>query len=196
MTNDKRQQAIELDREVRELVHKIETAWSSLGRLCEKCRRERLYLEIGFKSFDHWLHDTVSWSRSRAYVAMGEARELVQIRDGRLSKITLQNAATLSLVPKSRQADLVEAAQTQTERKFQETVVAAVPGLHLEPSVHVQFWVPRTLAAVIECSVDKAKILNQSESRTDAVELIFAEFDIRHPDPEKDLEAECQAVVT
>jgi hypothetical protein len=194
MTNDKRQRAIELDREVRKLVRQIDTTWLSVGRLCARCKSGELYKELGFKNFDTWIYDAVRCSRSRAYVAMRAARDLVPIRDAELSQITMQNAAILSRVPKSRQAELVQVAQTQTEREFQETVEAAVPGLHLEYSVHVEFWVPRSLAEVIERCLDKAKVLNQTDSRTDAVEVIFAEFDIRHPDPEKELEAECQAV--
>lgn len=196
MSSDKKHQAVQVDREVRELVRKIETTWLSLGRLCERCRSEQLYLEIGFKRFDDWIRDAVGWSRSRAYVAMSAARELVPIRDADLTGITVQNAYILSRVPKSRQAALVKAAQTQTEQRFRETVQATVPGLHLEFSVHVEFWVPRSLAEVIERCVEKAKVLNQTDSRTDAIEAIFAEFDIRHPDPEKELEAECQAVTS
>jgi hypothetical protein len=194
MDSKRKQQAVQLDRQFRELVRKIETTWLSLGRLCEQCRRERLYLEIGFKSFDHWLRDAATWSRSRAYVAMRAARDLVPIRDAELSQITMQNAAILSLVPKSRQPELVEAAKRQTEREFQETVEAAVPGLHVEFRVHVEFWAPGSLAGVIERCLGKAKVLNHTDSRTDAVEAIFAEYDLRHPDPEKELEAECQAV--
>src|SRR5271157_3978405 len=92
MSSAKKQEAVQVDREVRELVHKIETTWLSLGRLCERCLRERLYLEIGFKRFDDWLRDAVSWSRSRAYVAMWAARDLVPIRDADLAGITVQNA--------------------------------------------------------------------------------------------------------
>jgi hypothetical protein len=125
---------------------------------------------------------------------MSAAKELVPIRDADLSKITMQNAVILSRVPKSRQAGLVEAAQTQTEQKFRETVEATVPGLHLEHSVHVEFWVPCSLAEVIDRCLEKAKVLNQTDSRTDAVEAVFAEYDLRHPDPEKEVEAECQAV--
>jgi hypothetical protein len=69
---------------------------------------------------------------------MRAARDLVPIRDADLSQITMQNAAILSLVPKSRQPELVEAAKRQTERKFRETVALAVPCLHLEFSVHVE----------------------------------------------------------
>ena len=71
---------------------------------------------------------------------------------------------------------------------------AAVPGLHLERNAHVEFWVPCSLAKVIERCLNKAKVLTLSDSRTDAVELIFSEFDLRHPAPERELEAECQAV--
>ena len=43
MTNDKRQQAIKLDREVRKLVRQIDTTWLTVGRLCARCRSEELY---------------------------------------------------------------------------------------------------------------------------------------------------------
>ena len=39
-------------------------------------------------------------------------------------------------------------------------------------------------------------LATQSDSRTDAIELIFSEFELRHPDPEKEVEAECQAVTS
>jgi hypothetical protein len=40
LSSEKKQEAVEVDREVRDLVRKIETTWLSLGRLCERCRRE------------------------------------------------------------------------------------------------------------------------------------------------------------
>ena len=194
MGSEKKQRAIEVDREVRKLVHEVDTLWFRVGRLCEQCRSERLYRELGFERFDDWISDAVGWSRSRAYVAMRAARELVPIRDADLARMTVQNADILSRVPKSRQAALVRAAQTQTEREFRETVEATIPGLHLEDMVHVEFWLPRSLAEVIERCIEKAKALNDTESRTAAVEAIFAEYDIRHADPEKDREAERQEV--
>ena len=194
MGSEKKQRAIEVDREVRKLVHEVDTLWFRVGRLCEQCRSERLYQELGFARFDDWIRDAVGWSRSRAYVAMRAARELVPIRDADLARMTVQNADILSRVPKSRQAALVRAAQTQTEQEFRETVDATVPGLHLEGMVHVEFWLPRSLAEVIERCIDKAKVLNETESRTAAVESIFAEYDVRHADPEKEREAERQEV--
>ena len=85
----------------------------------------------------------------------------------------MQNAEILSRVPKSKQAALVEAAQRQTEKEFRKTVEAIVPSLHLEGNVHVEFWVPRSLAAVVERCIEKAKVLNGTNSRTAAVEAIF-----------------------
>jgi len=166
MGREKTQRAMELDREVRQLVHEVDALWFRVGRLCERCRSERLYHELGFERFDDWIRDAVGWSRSRADVAMRAARELVPIRDADLARMTVQNADILSRVPKSRQAVLVRAAQTQTEQEFRETVDATVPGLHLEDMVHVEFWLPRSLAEVIERCIDKAKVLNETESRT------------------------------
>jgi hypothetical protein len=45
------------------------------------------------------------------------------------------------------------------------------------------------LAEVIERCIEKAKVLNETESRTAAIEAIFAEYDVRHVDPEKEREA-------
>jgi uncharacterized protein YjaG (DUF416 family) len=194
MGRERKRQAIELDSEVRQLVHEVDTLWLRVGRLCERCRSERLYQELGLERFDDWIRDAVGWSRSRAYVAMRAARDLVPIRDAELDRMTMQNADILSRVPKSKQAALVEAAVIQTEREFRKTVEKTVPGLHLEDMVHVEFWVPRSLAEVIERCIEKAKVLNETDSRTAAVEAIFAEYDIRHADPEKEREAERQEV--
>ena len=146
------------------------------------------------RRFDDWILAAVGQSRSRAYVAMRVARNLVPIRDADLAQITMQNADILSRVPKSRQAALVKAAQTQTERDFRETVETTVPGLHLESSVHVEFWVPRSLLEVIERCIQKAKVLNETESRTAAIEAIFAEYDVGHADSDIEQEAEGQEV--
>jgi len=54
--------------------------------------------------------------------------------------------------------------------------------------------VPRSLAEVIERCIEKAKVLNETGSRTAAIEAIFAEYDVGHADPEKEREAEKQAV--
>jgi hypothetical protein len=180
MGREKKQCAIELDREVRKLVREVERTWFQIGRLCERCRSACLYRELGFERFDDWISDAVGWSRSRAYVAMRAARELVPIRDVDLARMTIQNADLLSRFPKSKQAALVEAAVTQTERQFRETVEAAIPDLHLESMVHVEFWVPRSLADVIESCIARAKSLNETDSRTTALEAIFSEYHVNH----------------
>lgn len=190
----RKRQAIELDSEVRQLVREMDQVWLRVGRLCQRCRSERLYQELGFERFDDWISDAVGWSRSRAYVAMRAARDPVPIRDAELDRMTMQNADILSRVPKSKQAALVEAAQTQTEREFRKTVERTVPGLHLENMVHVEFWVPQSLADVIERCIEKAKMLNETDSRTAAIEAIFAEYDLQHRDSEEEREAERQAV--
>jgi hypothetical protein len=194
MGSEKKQRAIDLDRQVRQLVREIDTAWFRVGRLCERCRSERFYEELGYRKFADWINDVVGLSRSRAYVAMRAARELVPIRDADLARMTVQNADLLSRVPKSKQTSLVPAAQTLTEREFRETIAAEVPGLHLEEMVHIEFWVPRSLLEVIDRCIEKAKVLNESESRTEAVEAIFAEYDVRHADAEKEREGERQEV--
>ena len=194
MNKEKKRQPFDLDLEVRELVRKMDQVWLRVGRLCERCRGERLYQELGFERFDDWICDAVGCSRSRAYVAMRAARDLVPIRDADLNQMTMQNAEILSRVPKSKQPALVEAAQAQTEREFRKTVEAIVPSLHLEGNVHVEFWVPRSLAEVIERCIEKAKVLNETESKTAALEAIFAEYDLQHANPEEELEAQRQEV--
>lgn len=192
MGSERRQRAAELDCEVRELVREMDQVSLRIGRLCEQCRSQGLYRELGYKRFEDWILEAVGRSRSRAYVAMRVARNLVPIRDAELGQMTMQNADILSRVPKPKQIALVEAAQTQTEREFRETVEATIPGLHLEDNTHVEFWVPRLLKEVIERCIKKAKVLNETESRTAALEAIFAEYDLQHANPQEELEAERQ----
>jgi hypothetical protein len=181
---ERKRQANEVDCEVRQLVHQTDQVWLRIGRLCLRCRSERLYPELGFEKFDDWIIDAAGRSRSRAYLAMRMARDLVPIRDAELDQMTMQNAEILSRVPKSKQPALVEAAKTQTEREFRKTVEATVPGLHIESNVHLEFWVPRSLAEVIERCIAKAMVVNETDSRTAAIEAIFAEYDVGHADPE------------
>ena len=47
---------------------------------------------------------------------------------------------------------------------------------------------------MIDRCLGKANILNQSDSRIEAIEAIFSEVDIRHPEPDRELDAEYQAV--
>ncbi|MGD1155443.1 MAG: hypothetical protein ABSA41_06390, partial [Terriglobia bacterium] len=88
MGTERKQQATELDSEVRQLVCEIDRVWLRVGRLCERCRSEQLYQELGFERFDDWIRDAVGWSRSRAYVAMRAAKNLVPIRDAELDGMT------------------------------------------------------------------------------------------------------------
>jgi hypothetical protein len=188
------QKATELDSEVRRLVREMDQVWLRVGRLCLRCKGERLYQELGFERFDDWIIDAVGMSRSRAYVAMRVARDLVQNRDSELNQMTMQNAEILSRVPRSQQPGLVEAAQTQTEREFRKTVEANFPELHIKVNVHVAFWVPRSLAEVIERCIEKATILNETGSRKAAPEAIFAEYDVGHADADNEQEPERQEV--
>lgn len=192
MGDDKKRRAIEVDREVRKLIREIDQAWFRVGRLCERCRSERLYVELGYERFDDWISEVVGLSRSRAYVAMRAARDLVPIRDADLDRMTMQNADILSHVPQSKQAALVEAAVSQTEREFRKTVETAVPDLHLEGMVHVEFWVPPSLAETIECCIEKAKALNGTDSRTTAIEAVFADYFIHHADQEDEGNTACE----
>ena len=180
---ERRQQATELDSEVRQLVREMDQVWLRVGRLCLRCRSERLYQELGFQRFEEWISDAVGMLCSRAYVAMRAARDLIPIRDAELDQMTMQNAEDPQPRPQV-EAGCAEAAQMQTEREFRRTVEATVPGLHIEDKVHVEFWIPRSLAEVIERCIEKAKALNETDSRTTAIEAIFAEYDVGHGDPE------------
>jgi len=170
-----------VDAEVREVMRNMERLWIRIGKLCEECRAGQLWKHLGFADFKSWLEDAVGMSRSRVYVAMRAVRELgVSIRDADLEAMTLQNADILSRVPASKRRGLVRAAQTQTEQDFRRTVEQAVPGLHDEASVHIEFWVPRSLAEVVERVITLAMALNNTDSRTVALEDIFTDYETSH----------------
>ena len=93
------------------LLRQIDTTWLTVGRLCLRCKSEELYKELGFKNFDTWIYDAVGCSRSRAYVAMRAARDLVPIRDEELSQITMQGFGYFYGMPTTRQGAYPDHAQ-------------------------------------------------------------------------------------
>jgi hypothetical protein len=174
--------AQQLDKEADDLARIIGRAWIRVATLCRECREQRFYKELGYERFGDWVEAKFGRSRSTAYAGMQAIEELCAGgMDGEeIESLTLANAIVLSKVPTSRRQELLEAANSETERTFEATVAEHVPGLALEGNVQVFFTVPRSFVEVIERCIEKAKLEEETESRMIAVEAIFADFDLRH----------------
>jgi len=176
--------AQQLDKEADELARIIGRAWIRVAKLCQECRQQRFYKELGYERFGDWVEAKFGRSRSTAYAGMHAIEELCAggMDETEIESLTLANAIVLSKVPTSRRKELLHAANSQTERTFEHTVSERVPGLLLEGNVQVFFTVPRSFVPVIERCIEKAKRLNQTDSKTVALEAIFADFDLRYDD--------------
>ena len=174
--------AQQLDKEADRLARIIGRAWIRVAQLCQECREQRYYKELGYERFGDWVEAKFGRSRSTAYAGMHAIEELCAggMDETEIESLTLANAIVLSKVPTSRRKELLHAANSETERTFEHTVSERVPDLLLEGNVQVFFTVPRSFVEVIERCIEKAKIQEETESRMIALEAIFSEFDVRH----------------
>jgi len=177
----RRAHARDLDKAAREIIQTIGRSWIKLARICSEIRDGAYFKELGYEKFQDWLVERVGRHKSTVYVAMRARKELTgNVPAEVLDRMTLTNADLLSRVPTSRRPELIAAAVAETGRQFSETVSAAVPNLHEETLIHVEFWLARSVADVLERVLEKAMLLEETDSRTTALEAILAEYDVTH----------------
>ena len=180
--------AKKLDGEIRQIVQAIERSWVTLGRMCSTFREKKYHKAMGFSCFNDWLMEAIGRRKSTVYLAMSVAEELKELPEDDLRQMTLDNALTLSRVPKSKRESLVESAKSQKAREFRHTANGTAPNATDEQGdVHFELWIPETLRAVIDQAIEIGKILECTDSRIVAMERVVSEFVVNHPEPEAEV---------
>lgn len=179
---NRKEEAKQIDAEVRKTMLTIERTWVMVGKLCSKVRARKLWQELGFKKFDAWFEDAVGRRKSTIYLAMSAVEELAgDVPDHELEKMTLANAGVLAKVPKKKRKGLLKAAQSDTEREFVERVNGVAPEAHVEAgNAHLEWWVAASLADVVRRVIGLAKTVEETESESQAIEAIFSEYERTH----------------
>lgn len=177
------------DKQVRDLLRRVEKTWVEIAQKCSEMKKHRWYKQLGFERFEDWMAEVVGKSKTVIYGAMRVVEDLAEsVSSEDMREMTLENAKALSKVAPSKRAGLVERAKREPGPKFRASVNEVQPGTVDEKgSYHFEVWLEeKTELDVAELAVERAKILEATDSRPAAFERIISEFLTNHQEPEKE----------
>ena len=202
--NDREKLAKTLDLEIIKLVEEAEviekrrgTIWVRCGQICLEMKRGKLYREMGFSRFDQWTEARLKLHKSQVAVAMGTVEDLSEeVGADDLSEMTLNNAQVLRQIPaKNRKPDIIEAAKTQTERQFRDTVREKLPDLHIEQKVTLTFHLEDSAAVIVARALGLSAARHGQQSREQGLEDIAQEYLERYSEEQEAREAQASSRV-
>ncbi len=152
--------------------------------ICLQVRDGRLWIELGFSSFDEWIASSAPYSRSSCYAAMRTLESLKDIPAEKLEQVPRGNLRVMEKLSTAVRSDanVLEWAAKLSETAFWEKVATEYPQQHLEAperkSVHS---LPASLWALMDDCVDKAMREEGFVNRLDAIEYILSDYLVSEP---------------
>jgi hypothetical protein len=181
------EKARDCDKRVRALVEKVEKTWVAIAQECAEMKKHRWYRDLGFTAFPDWMQEAVGRRKSTIYDAMGAIERLADdVSAEDLRDMTLENAKALSKVAPSKRRQLIEQAKREPGPEFRRSVNRVQPGTVDEKgSYHFEVWLEdKEELDVAERAIERAKILEATDSRAAAFERIVSDFLTSHEEPE------------
>jgi hypothetical protein len=173
--------AIAHDKKIRDTVALMGRTYIVLAKLFEEADQKRYWHVLGFDSCREYIQDRTGASRSGVYLAIGLVRELAgDVPDHELEKIPLSNAQTLAYAPGKVRSDpaMIRAAQEMPAKDFRNHMDRRCPTLHIKEirSVHVDWWLDKTLNDKWEEAMEKGRRILSTESKNVVLEAMIALF--------------------
>lgn len=180
-----------LDARVRQLEQQSKRSFVETGLILNEMKDRALWEKVNdldtgetFTSFDHWLANAAPMSRSAGYAAMKALRDITDVPLADLQQMPRCNVMTLQgLSSKVRQnPHVIEAAKTQSEDKFLETLEEKYPEQHIETKRKMELKPTKGARKNIDHAIQAAMALHGLTNREDAMEWICYHY----------LDAECE----
>lgn len=165
MAPSKAQLAKQIDARVRGWRPSQRAGWIGLGEDCHLARENKLYIDLGFASFDEWVEDALSASRSLAYEAMAVIKAFKDLSKEKLVQIPKENLKLLAKLPETqRYNEALLKKATQLKAKDLRVLLNSKHGTHLAtPTVLRYVGVPVDAVPVIEKAYKAAKLFGECE---------------------------------
>jgi hypothetical protein len=127
-----------------------------------------------FRSFGQWLQNAAPWSERDCRYALSAVKELKDIPDDELRQIPRVNVETMKVLSTQvrQRPEVIKAAQTLPEKQFVEKIEKEYPDQHIEARKGIHVAAPKSQSDVIERAIRVAMVVEQIESRSDALEAI------------------------
>src|SRR5690348_10307622 len=119
------EQAKRMTAEVRKEWKILETGWLRLGRLVDKCLKERVPEALGLTAHQ-WMEKNLPGSTSKAWRALRIVRAFEGVPDEKLAQVSEGNAYALTRLPEKerKSKEWVEKAATESNEDFREDVAS------------------------------------------------------------------------
>jgi hypothetical protein len=170
--------AIEAQEEIRRKFRLIETSWVEATIMLLHFKNQEYYRPLGYDTFDAWLEDEATKSRSEVQAKLRIVRKLADtIPLAELQKIPITNCTNLCKVPEGKRLGLAEQARTMSIKDFA-LLVGNVPGNSLkgeEAKVYVTYCFTASGMVLVNAAIENVREEHNC-SRGSALELICGKF--------------------
>ena len=155
-------------------------SYSRVGMLCREVKRRLLWRhrddpDTGqpCTSFTRWVRVCAPYSYATCFAALGDVESLSDVPDEHLSSIPPSNYPTLRQLSTAvrSEPEVIEAAKTQRNDEFIETIRKSHPNQHLESRKTLRFHPSESAAKKIEEAI-QAAMERGASNRDEALECL------------------------
>lgn len=131
-----------------------------------------------FSSFDNWIQNAASVSRSSVYESMRVLKALPDLDVNTMKEIPRSNLKTLTALSSKIGHDesVIEAARTQSDAKFRKTLQERHPDQQIESMDGIFFPLTKTQRKLVEDVLAVVTEQNECSSKSEALEALCTDF--------------------
>lgn len=177
MSSNRQSEALELQAEIQSREREIGTKSLALGPYYRQMHDQRLYQPLGYKSFDDWIDEESTLSRSRVYDIIHTWTQLEgSFPESAIGKMVYENARVLveafqDNVPERFQTPaMVKALHESSNAQFRRYLNTLMPGLKLEKRWTKTFQLSQSQHGIIRHAINKIKKEHGAVSDAEAIE--------------------------
>lgn len=182
------QAAVILDTRLRALEEVHRRSFVARGWIILEMKQRELWRHIldedgaSYTSLERWIVGAATHSRSDCFAALRAVEELREIPKQTLLSLPRCNIAILQSLSSSvrQRPDVIEKAQSMTEREFVEDIKEHFPEQHLEQKRAIHLKPRESATGAIEETIRMAMVLEDTKIREEALEAICAEYAENH----------------
>jgi hypothetical protein len=157
--------AKQIDARVRNWRPSQRAGWIGLGEDCLLAKSNQLYTSLGFASFDEWVEDALSASRSLAYEAMAVIKAFSKLPKEQMAQIPKENLKLLAKLPEKKRYNVALLAKAaELTGKELRVLLNNQHGAHLPTPATLRYpGVPTDALASIDKAIKAAKLFGEAE---------------------------------
>jgi len=175
------------DKKMRTLEAGTIASWSEMAQVAIVVHDNEYWRDLGFGSWDAWMHDAAPYSAKAMYRNTNLLRDLkedVPMED--LKRIPRKSAKVMQALPKSvrRKRETIEKAVRMKPDRFVQEIQETHPELHIETQVKREYAYSKSQSEIVDGAIELYRVVEDKPDATpeEALEAFAADYVIRHQD--------------